>query len=273
MSVGNLNTQGNKKNNLPYQLSSLQLLDQILQAIVASGGGSCPCPSSAQEATLLQVLGALQNGQEFEQALVMDLGGPGCPGNCPTYIQIRIWDTVNHVFLPPVYYNAAGAVVVPVGPLQFLNPQFVLENILTQVTAINADLDVALSTRASEATLANVLTTAAFQARINTLGQKAMAASTPVVLASDQSAIPVTGTFFPTPVVRTTTLQRATAAGSILVGAGSVTVANTGAANGLVLGSTIKPGESFTWSAGPNDTLNAIPYDGTGTELTITTVR
>lgn len=44
---------------------------------------------------------------------------------------------------------------------------------------------------ATEATLLNVLTTAAFQARINTLGQKTMANSTPVVLASDQTAIPV----------------------------------------------------------------------------------
>jgi hypothetical protein len=44
---------------------------------------------------------------------------------------------------------------------------------------------------ATETTLAGVLTTTAFQARINTLGQKTMANSTPVVLASDQAAIPV----------------------------------------------------------------------------------
>lgn len=44
---------------------------------------------------------------------------------------------------------------------------------------------------ATEATLAGVLTTAAFQARINVLGQNTMANSTPVVLPSDQSAIPV----------------------------------------------------------------------------------
>lgn len=43
---------------------------------------------------------------------------------------------------------------------------------------------------ATETTLAGVLTTAAFQARINTFGQKAMAASTPVVLASDQTPVP-----------------------------------------------------------------------------------
>jgi hypothetical protein len=45
---------------------------------------------------------------------------------------------------------------------------------------------------ATETTLASRLAEATFTARINTLGQKAMAASTPVVLASDQSAIPIT---------------------------------------------------------------------------------
>lgn len=40
--------------------------------------------------------------------------------------------------------------------------------------------------------LGNLLTTTAFQARINTLGQKTMANSTPIVIASDQTAIPVT---------------------------------------------------------------------------------
>lgn len=39
MSIGNLKDQGNKGNNLPYQLSVLKLLGDIL---VASGGGSTP---------------------------------------------------------------------------------------------------------------------------------------------------------------------------------------------------------------------------------------
>ncbi len=62
------------------------------------------------------------------------------------------------------------------------------------LASVLGQLDVALSSRASEATLVNVLTTAAFEARINTLGQKVMAASTPVVIASDQSPIPITVT-------------------------------------------------------------------------------
>ena len=45
---------------------------------------------------------------------------------------------------------------------------------------------------ATEATLSTRLADATFTGRINTLGQKVMAASTPVVLPSDQSAIPVT---------------------------------------------------------------------------------
>lgn len=55
-----------------------------------------------------------------------------------------------------------------------------------------AATEATLATRASEATVATLLTTTAFQARINTLGQKTMANSTPVVIASDQSSIPVT---------------------------------------------------------------------------------
>lgn len=47
---------------------------------------------------------------------------------------------------------------------------------------------------ATETTLGGVLTTAAFQARVNTLGQKTMANSTPMVIASDQTSIPVAAT-------------------------------------------------------------------------------
>lgn len=144
-SNGNPNNIGNKKTNYNWQHNVLLALGDIIAGLTPSGG-------LATEATALSILASIQNGKEFEQNLVMDLGGVGCPGNCPTYLQIRIWNTVTHTFDPPVYYDATGAAVVPVGPLQIVNPQYVLENILVQLTAINADLDVALSTRASEAT-------------------------------------------------------------------------------------------------------------------------
>jgi hypothetical protein len=259
MSVGNLKDNGNKGNNFPFQLGALQLLKMINDSITGGGGGG---GGLFTEATGLQVLAALQNGQEFEQALVIDLGGVGCPANCPTYIQIRIWDTVNHVFGPPIYYNAAGAVVVPVGPLQFINPQFVLDNILTQVTAINADLDVPLSTRLSKVD---------FEARINTLGQKVMTDSTPVVIASDQSAVPVT---LPTGVSRVPSVQLIpanTALANTTAGVKQLSMRVSGG-NGQIGGVAIPNGITLTYTAtSENDTVGAVSYQtGAGTTILIT---
>ena len=137
MSAGNLKDQGGKGTNYPYQYAVLKLLDAILAASSGGGGGGCPCPSSAQETTLLSILTNL------------------------------------------------------------------------------------------------------------------------------------------TPVASTPSMSRVTsAAGSpIAAGAKSVSISNTGGANGLVLGVIIKPGETVNWSAGDNNnTLTAISYDGTGTELLIITV-
>lgn len=72
---------------------------------------------------------------------------------------------------------------------------------------------------------------------------------------------------------RTPTLLRVSGPGSISAGSRSVSVYNAGAANGTWLGAIIKPGEQFSYSAdAENDTLGAFSYDGTGTELVITTV-
>lgn len=175
--------QGNKGSNWRYQYNVNELLANI----------SASTALSATEATLLQVLLALQNGQEFEQNLVMDLGGVGCPAACPTYLEVRIWNSVTHTFDPPQYYTAGGTLVVPVGPLQIVNPQYVLQSMLLELTAINADIDVPLSTRSTEATLLLVLTAlGSIDGGIPAaLGQALMAASMPVVIASNQSAVPI----------------------------------------------------------------------------------
>jgi hypothetical protein len=68
-------------------------------------------------------------------------------------------------------------------PADTLAKVSVVDTITNPVAVTNANLDVALSTRLADAT---------FTTRINTQGQKTMATSTPVVLASDQAAIPVT---------------------------------------------------------------------------------
>jgi len=72
-----------------------------------------------------------------------------------------------------------------------------LETTQALIKAKTDNLDVALSTRLSKAD---------FEARVNTLGQKTSANSTPIVIASDQSAVPVTPS-----VVATSTLTNVTA--------------------------------------------------------------
>lgn len=302
MSVGNLKTNGNKGNNFPFQLGALQLLGLIEAGI----SGLVPPGGLATEATALSILAAIQNGRDFEQNLVIDTGGVGCPANCPTYTEIRIWNGTS--FDPPTYYNAAGAVVVPVGPLEYVNPQFTLEDILQQLVAANAllttidgdtsNLDVALSTRATEATLALIkaktdnldvlLSTRASEVTLQSAATDLSAilsaitsilTNFDVVLSSRASEITLqsvatnlTGLDTPVPLLPPAMI-RSSAAGTVAAGKRSIAIYNAGGANATVLGAVLKPGEQVSFSAdGLRDTLAAIAYDGTGTDLLITSV-
>ena len=75
-----------------------------------------------------------------------------------------------------------------------------------------------------------------------------------------------------TAVTVTPNILRATASGTIAPAVYSFSVANVGAADGSILGATIKAGETFNFDAGGlNRTFatSTITYDGTGTELVI----
>lgn len=91
----------------------------------------------------------------------------------------------------------------------------------TEATLATRASEATLATRASEATLATLgtevtlasrLADATFTGRINTQGQKAMAASTPVVIANDQSAVPVSAVSLPLPTGAATETTLATLA-------------------------------------------------------------
>ena len=73
-----------------------------------------------------------------------------------------------------------------------------------------------------------------------------------------------------TDAVRTPNIVRSTSAGSVATHIYSFSVANTGTANGIILGAVIKPGETFNFDAGTlNNYYAGITFDGTGTELVI----
>lgn len=65
--------------------------------------------------------------------------------------------------------------------------------VLTAIQVVTLTPPAAITGFATETTLTARLAEATFTTRIPTVGQKALAASIPVVLASDQTAIPVTG--------------------------------------------------------------------------------
>lgn len=82
---------------------------------------------------------------------------------------------------------------------------------------------------ATETTVATLLLNSTFNSRINTLGQKVMASSTPVVISSDQSTLPVSVASLPLPAgAATAALQ--TQPG---VDIGDVTVNNAGGASAV----------------------------------------
>jgi hypothetical protein len=69
---------------------------------------------------------------------------------------------------------------------------------------------------------------------------------------------------------RTTNILRPTTSGTVTAGKRSASFSNVGTANATIKGVTIKPGETVNFDAGAiNNTLDAIAYDATGSELLI----
>jgi hypothetical protein len=139
MSVGNLKDQGNKGNNFPYQRAVLELLGNIS----GGSGGCCPATNTflqnidttltnttARDSTLQSILAALGQGSTFYSNLIVDNNGTG-----NTYSEVRIWNGTS--FNPSQYYDASGNIVTPILPLVYVNPQYVLNNILLQVVAVS----------------------------------------------------------------------------------------------------------------------------------------
>jgi len=76
-----------------------------------------------------------------------------------------------------------------------------------------------------------------------------------------------------TSTTRTPTLTSTTTSGTIASGCVSVSVANTGAGNGVLLGQTIAPRVVLDFVAPWGDTIGAITYDATGTTFLIQELR
>jgi hypothetical protein len=272
MSIGNLKDTGNQGNNFPWQLKMLQ-------------GQQCACDALNElidntdtvEPLLAQILVAIQQGTDYEAALVVDSALPP-----KTWLEIRIWNGVT--FDPPIYFEAGSNISgTPTGLVTYINPNTYLAQIVSNTTSL-------ISIEAGTP---------------NALGQTTMAASMPVVIASNQTPVPVSGTVaatqsgtwnlnnitgtvsLPTGAATQTTLAavntKLTAAvrtpniltdigvGSTPTGVYSFSIANVGTAAGLVNSQSVPAGVTLNFDGGSlNNTLNSLPYDASGTTFIIT---
>lgn len=264
-SIGNLKNSGLQGNNFPWQLKMLQ-------------GQQCACDSlksiadntNTVEPLLAQILAAIQNGTDYEAALVLDNAGA-------TWLEVRIWNGTT--FDPPIYFLAGSNTPgTPVAPITYINPN----SYLAQITSYTSNL---VSIEAGTP---------------NALGQTTMANSMPVVIASNQTAVPasqsgtwniaaVTGPVaLPTGAATEATLNSintqllgasrtpnirtiVNTTGATPGGIYSFSIANVGSAAGTVDGETLPAGVTINFDGGAlNNTLGSLAYDATGTTFVIT---
>lgn len=234
MSIGNLKDYGNKGNNFPWQLKMLvgqQCACDNLKDIVAN--------TDTVEPLLTQILTAVQQGTDYEAALVVD-------ANDVTWLEIRVWNGVT--FDAPVYYlagsNTSG---IPLAPITYINPNTYLAQIVSNTTGL-----------ATEATLGTI------DSNVSTLVTNTTGLATETTLGSVDTKL--------TAVVRTPGIKTVSnVSGSIPIGVYSFSIANIGIADGLVDGQTIPAGITVSFDGGAlNNTLSSLSYDATGTTFIVT---
>jgi len=185
MSIGNLKDQGNKGNNFPYQLKTLQLLGAINASIAALPGVDYETRTTTYQ--------AISNGTGYFTGNIIvryDIISMTPPNAMTTlWFNQTLQTTIATPTLGTIEpYNAPSAVTVINGNgFDAVTIQDGGNSITIDATSLPLPTGAA-----TETTLATILADATFTGRINTLGQKAMVASTPVVLASDQSTLNVT---------------------------------------------------------------------------------
>jgi hypothetical protein len=264
-SIGNLKNSGLQGNNFPWQLKMLlgqQCACDALQEIADS--------TDTLEPLLAQILAAVQQGTDYEAAIVVD-------ANDDTWLEIRIWNGVS--FDAPIYFEAGNnATGTPVAPITYINPN----SYLAQIVSYTSNL-VSIEAGTPDA-----------------LGQTTMSASMPVTLASDQTPLPVSqsGAWDITNITGTVSLPTGAATeatllsvnnylaatlrtpgirtyvnvtGAISSGLYSFSVANVGSASGLLDGQVLPAGVTVNFDAGAlNNTLGGMNFDATGTTFVVT---
>ena len=182
---------------MPYQQSDLLISGEMLEALKAMVA-ALPPGALATEATAISILNAIvASDQDIEILLVRD---EAVGNGDPVLKQVTNYQTGVPVI---TYENVDGTTYVPapnpVPVYVYLDPSAVLNLVLAQLVLLNAggQLSLEVTQLLVKANTDNI--DAALTTLFGTLGQKAMAGSAPVVIASDQSAVPVSASALPLP--------------------------------------------------------------------------
>lgn len=188
-SIGNLKNSGLQGNNFPWQLKMLQgqqCACDALQGVVIN--------TDNLEPLLAQILTAVQQGTDYEAALVVDSNGD-------TWLEIRIWNGTT--FDPPIYFAAGSNTPgTPVAPITYVNPN----SYLAQIVSYTSNL-VSIEAGTPDA-----------------LGQTSCDNSMPVTLCTDQANVSI----------RPRILREIGSVSSIPVNCFSVSFSSVGTADALI---------------------------------------
>ena len=237
MSIGNLKTEGNKGNNFPYQLRTLQLLGAIATNTAGGPGIDYETRTTSYEAIAAGAGYAIGDIIVRYDIITM-------PGGA---IAATIWfnQTDQTTIAAPT-----PADIVPVA-----------SSASVTVTNAGGALAVNIQDGGNSITIDNINLDSPLSGILTELQLKADLTETqPVSLATT---------------VRTPSLLRVTGAGaaSVAAGARSVSFYNAGSMDTTVAGDTLKKGEQVSFDAGAQgDTLGAISYDALTSELVISKV-
>jgi hypothetical protein len=227
--------------------------------------GACNSTAGlATEATLLQVLSAVDNMRDYEVRLVTDSASP----NPVTWLEVRYWDAQSGALGAPQYYLPGSTTPgSPVLPISYINDQSLLTQILAE---LQGTLDVNVTNTVNVAGTVSLSPATLFD--LNTVTVVNSTLTNAVNIQDGGNSITVDGG---AGFLRNTGILRPTGSGNVNTAAAtfySVSVANVGSANGSVLGGTgnIKPGEVLNFSADAiNNYFGSFDYNATGTEFII----
>lgn len=254
MSIGNTKDQGNKGNNFPYQLRTLQLLSSINDGIAALPGVDYETRTSTYQAICTICGPGYSTGDIIVRYDIIDVA--------TQTLAAEMWfnQTTQGVISPAPAPGDLTPISAPSGVTVLNGPLGAAVNIQDGGNSITVDGIVA-ATQSGTWNITNITGTVSLPTGAATEATLATKASETTVASIDTRL---------TPQVRTHNTISTTTSGTVSAGSIRGSVINAGNAAGSWNGISLPAGVSIPWDAvGNRDTYGAISYDATGTTFII----